>query len=87
MGFDLGIDTPERERLTTLKRLSPTVLWDGKAKLRARFALPDESAVFAEAKNNGQTSEAMMLVYLVELDDHETNEQPVDPGAFPPVRS
>jgi hypothetical protein len=24
-------------------------LWLGKAKLRARFALPDESAVFAEA--------------------------------------
>jgi hypothetical protein len=26
-------------------------LWDGKAKLRARIALPDESALFAEAKN------------------------------------
>jgi hypothetical protein len=25
-------------------------LWDGKAKLRARIALPDESAIFAEAK-------------------------------------
>jgi hypothetical protein len=56
-------------------------LWDGKAKLRARIALPDESAVFAEAKSNGQTSDGLMLVYLVELDGEEP---PVDPGAFPP---
>ncbi len=59
-------------------------LWDGKAKLRARMALPDESAVFAEAKNNGQTSDGLMLVYLVELDGEEP---PVDPGAFPPTRT
>jgi len=25
-----------------------------------------------------------MLVYLVKLDGGETDEQPVDPGAFPP---
>jgi hypothetical protein len=31
-------------------------LWDGKAKLRARMALPDESALFTEAKSNGQGS-------------------------------
>jgi len=36
-------------------------LWDGKAKRRARLALPDESAVFAEAKNNGQPSDGLML--------------------------
>jgi hypothetical protein len=29
-------------------------LWDGKAKLRAWIALPDEMALFAEAKNSGQ---------------------------------
>jgi hypothetical protein len=29
-------------------------LWDGKAKLRARMALPDEIALFAEAQNNGE---------------------------------
>ncbi len=39
-------------------------LWDGKAKLRARIALPDERALFAEAKNNGQPSDGLMLVYL-----------------------
>src|SRR5882757_4594036 len=61
-------------------------LWDGKAMLRARIALPDESAVFAEAKTSGQPSDGMMLVYLVELDGGATDEEPVDPGAFPPTR-
>ena len=61
-------------------------LWDGKAKLRAQMALPDESALFAEAKNNGQPSDGLMLVYLVKVDGGETDE-PVDPGAFPPVRT
>ena len=41
-------------------------LWDGNAKLRA--ASPDESAMFAEAKNSGEPSDGLMLVYLVELD-------------------
>jgi hypothetical protein len=62
-------------------------LWDGKAKLRARIALPDERALFAEATNRGQPSDELMLVYLVELDVGEIDEQPVDPGAFPPARS
>jgi len=43
-------------------------LWDGKAKLRARTALPDEIARFAEAKNSGHQSEGLVLVYLVEVD-------------------
>jgi hypothetical protein len=62
-------------------------LWDGKALLRARIALPDECAVFAEGKNNGQPSDGMMLVYLIELDGGATDEEPVDPGAFPPTRT
>jgi hypothetical protein len=62
-------------------------LWDGKAKLRARIALPDESALFAEANNNDQPSDGLMLVYLVELDGGATDEQHVDPGAFPPART
>ena len=36
------------------------------------MALPDESALFAEAKNNGQPSDGLMLVYLVELDGGAT---------------
>jgi len=51
-------------------------------KLRARIALPEESALFADAKNNGQPSDGLMLLYLVEL-DVETDEQSVDPGAPP----
>jgi len=62
-------------------------LWDGKAILRARIALPDESAVFAEAKNNGQPSDGLMLVYLIELDGGAADEESVDPGAFPPART
>ena len=62
-------------------------LWDGKAKLRARLALPDESALFAVAKNNGQRSDGLMLIYLVKLDGGEIDEQPVDPGAFPTART
>ncbi len=55
-------------------------LWDGKANLRARMAPPDESALFAAAKNNGQPSDGLMLIYLVKLDGDESDEQPVDPG-------
>jgi hypothetical protein len=36
-------------------------LWDGKAELRARIALPDESALFAEVTNNGKPSDGLML--------------------------
>ena len=61
-------------------------LWDGKATLRARIALPNEGAVFADARSSGQPSDGMMLVYLVELDGGATDEEPVDPGAFPPTR-
>ena len=61
-------------------------LWDGKAELRARIALPDESALFAETRNNGQPSDGIVLVYLVELDGGDTEEEQVDSGVFPPAR-
>jgi hypothetical protein len=57
-------------------------LWDGKAELRARIALPDESALFAEIKNDGVPSEGLMLLYLVELDGDKIDGQPVDPAPF-----
>ena len=62
-------------------------LWDGKAKLRARPALPNEIALFGEAKNNGDPSDGLMLVYLVELDGEAGDEESVDPGSFPPART
>lgn len=43
-------------------------LWDGKAGLRARIALPGEIARFAEAKNSGHQSVGLVLVYLIEVD-------------------
>jgi hypothetical protein len=43
-------------------------LWNGKAKLRARPALPDEAALFIEVKNGREPSDDLMLVYLVEVD-------------------
>jgi len=48
------------------------------------MALPDESAQLIAAKNNGQSSDGLMLVYLVELDG---DEGAVDPGEFPPRRT
>jgi hypothetical protein len=48
-------------------------LWEGKAKLRARFALPDETVLFTEAKNNGRPSEDLAFVNLVELDGGTTD--------------
>jgi hypothetical protein len=48
-------------------------LWDGKAKLRARRALPDETALFAAAKDAGEPSDGLMFVYLVELDGGKTD--------------
>jgi hypothetical protein len=43
-------------------------LWNGKAKLRARPALPDEAALFVEAKSSSRPSDDLMLVYLIEVD-------------------
>ena len=48
-------------------------LWNGKAKLRARPALPDEAVLFIEAKNSSQPSDDLMFVYLVELDGGTTD--------------
>jgi hypothetical protein len=42
-------------------------LWDGKAKLRARRALPQEAARFAEAKKHVDTSDGPTFFYLVDL--------------------
>ena len=62
-------------------------LWDGIATLRARPALPNEVALFGEAKNNGDPSDGLILVYLVELDGEASDEESVNPGSFPPART
>jgi hypothetical protein len=62
-------------------------LWDGKDKLRARLATPDEIALFVEAKNSGDPSDGLMLVYLVEIDGEAADQETIDPGEFPPHRA
>jgi hypothetical protein len=62
-------------------------LWDGKARMRARLALPDEIALFIEAKNNGDPSDGLLLVYIVELDGEPADQETIDPGEFPPHRA
>jgi hypothetical protein len=57
-------------------------LWDGKAKLAARMASPNETAMLAEAKNSGEPSDGLMLVYLVELDGDAADEESVGPSEF-----
>jgi hypothetical protein len=51
------------------------------------MAVPDEIALFAEAKNNGEPSDGLMLVYLVELDGEATDDESVDPREFRQVRT
>lgn len=49
-------------------------LWDGKAPLRARMGYEDEIATFSDASKGTQSSDGMLIVYLVELDDNDTAE-------------
>ena len=63
-------------------RWCPVVGWEGQATSADGAARRD--GPIAEAKNNGQPSDGLMLVYLIELDGEEP---PVDPGAFPPART
>jgi hypothetical protein len=49
-------------------------LWDGKAPLRARMGYEDEIATFSDASKGTQSSDGMLMVYLVELDGNDTAE-------------
>ena len=49
-------------------------LWDGKAQLRVRMGYEGEIATFGDASKDAQSSDGMLLVYLVELDDDDTTE-------------
>jgi hypothetical protein len=49
-------------------------LWDGRAPLRARVGYADEIATFDDASKDAQSSDGMLLVYLVELDVDDTAE-------------
>jgi hypothetical protein len=43
-------------------------LWDGKARLRSRYAAAAETAIYRQAAQEGQTPGDLILAYLVELD-------------------
>ena len=43
-------------------------LWDGKARLRSRYAAETETAIYRQAAQEGQTPGDLILAYLVELD-------------------
>ena len=43
-------------------------LWDGKARLRSRYAAEAETAIYRQAAQEGQTPGDLILAYLVELD-------------------
>ncbi|BAL07331.1 MULTISPECIES: hypothetical protein [Bradyrhizobium] len=60
-------------------------LWDGKAPLRARVGFADEIATFDDASKDAQSSDGMLMVYLVELDDNDTAENP-EPSSATPLR-
>jgi hypothetical protein len=66
-------------------RRCSVVGWEGRAASADRAARRD--CRFRQAKNDGQPSDRMMLVYLIELDDGAIDEETVDPGAFPPTRT
>jgi hypothetical protein len=58
------------------------------AKLTARIATEAETAIYLDAERAAERSDDIMLVYLVDLDGiGPSNEQPTDPGAFPPQRT
>ena len=62
-------------------------LWDGKAPLRARMGYSDEIATFDDASRDAQPSDGMLMVYLVELDDDDTAEDPELSSAPTALRS
>jgi hypothetical protein len=73
-----------RADVTRLKS-NGAALWDGKARLRARYASPTEAAVYREiARDAVQTSDEILLAFLVELDGGRDDQQ-AGPEQFPPT--
>jgi hypothetical protein len=62
-------------------------LWDGKAPIRARTALPEEAARYDASINESAVERAdLPLVFLVTIDKELEVSEPTAPGAFPPQR-
>ena len=70
-----------------LQKLNGLPLCRADSDLRIRLARPAEMIVYRHAADANNSSDDM-LVYLIELDDvGRSDEQPTNPGAFPPQRT
>jgi len=72
--------------LETLKRLKSdgTPLWDARAPMNVRTARAKERSLYCQvAEEATDGPDDLVLAYLVELDEAR-DDQPVEPGAFPP---
>jgi hypothetical protein len=76
-----------------LQKLNDVPLCRADSELRIRLARPAEMVLYRRAVEANNSSDEInssdeMLVYLIELDDvGPSNEQPTNPGAFPPQRT
>ena len=69
-----------------LQKFNDVPLCRADSELRIRLARPAEMVLYRRAVEANNSSDEM-LVYLIELDDvGPSNEQPTNPGAFPPQR-
>ena len=70
-----------------LQKLNDVPLCRADSRLRIRLARPAEMNLFRQAAEANDSSDDK-LVYLIELDDvGPSDEQPTNPGAFPPQRT
>jgi hypothetical protein len=71
-----------------LQKFNSVPLCGADSYLRIRLARPAEMVLYRQATEANNSSDDTKLVYLIELDDVDpSDEQPIDPGAFPPRRT
>src|SRR5258708_21274798 len=73
-----------REDMARLKS-DDIPLWDGRARLRARYASEAETAVYRKAaRTSTHTPDEILLTFLVELDGRDHRDLLAEPGELPP---
>jgi hypothetical protein len=72
----------------SLQKFNDVPLCGADSDLRIRLARPAEMVLYRQAAEANNSSDDSKLVYLIDLDDiAPSDEQPIDPGAFPPQRT